>query len=220
MARLIAFDVDSTLLVVESLDFAIARAAEARGEAERVSAEVEALTARGMAGTMRFRDSLEGRLQIGRLSRSEIEAAAKDLAQDHATPGMAALLEARRAAGDRVIAISGGFRPLIAPALHGLGFRADQIFANDFVWTGDLALGAETSNPLSDNGGKPAVLERLPGAPKIMIGDGATDLEAYSAGAADDFIGFGGVKKRAAVAGQAPRFADDVAALAAFLSAP
>jgi HAD superfamily phosphoserine phosphatase-like hydrolase len=217
MPRLIAFDVDSTLLSVESLDYAIARAARIRGGADLVATAVEKLTDQGMAGQLGFRKSLAGRLEIGRLTRTEVFDAADEIAQ-LATPGMAELLSGLREAGDRVVAVSGGFRELISDALYRLGFEDDEIFANDFIWMDEHAMEVETSNPLSDNGGKPTVLAALDGSPKIMIGDGATDLEAFTAGAADHFIGFGGVKTRPDVRKKAPRFAREVAGIDAILN--
>ncbi|MCW5724476.1 MAG: HAD-IB family phosphatase [Maricaulaceae bacterium] len=210
-ARLIVFDVDSTLLAVESLDYALV---QALGPAARE--RIDAITTRGMEGGMDFRASLMARLDMAALDRFGVARAAMAL-RETATPGMAELLAALRARGDAVRAVSGGFSDLIGPALKTLGFDAAGMRANRFLWDGDRVAGFDAANPLSANGGKAVVLRALKAETgaghAVMVGDGITDLEAFEAGAADAFIGFGGVKRREAVAARAPVFADDMAAL-------
>lgn len=211
MTRLVCFDVDSTLLEVESLDFALA---------ERLGPEarerLEAITNAGMGGTMSLRTSLAARLDLARLSRLDIARIAVAL-QRHLTPGMAELIADLKARGDAVAAVSGGFHDLLRLALRDLGFADLMCRTNRFTWDGKAVSGFDATNPLSDNGGKAVVLRELAaaaGAGKtVMVGDGITDLEAYEAGAAQRFIGFGGVVRRASVAERAPEFADTVADL-------
>ena len=211
MTRLICFDVDSTLLGVESLDFAIAMSGTS-GAAQMV----ESITNAGMSGAMDLRTSLTARLDLAKFSRSDVARAAVAL-KDTPTPGMADLLNDLRACGDQVVAVSGGFEELLRLALRDLGFIPAAIRTNRFVWSGDCVAGFETDNPLSENGGKAIILKELQrlteASDVIMVGDGITDVEAFEAGAAQRFIGFGGVVTRDAVAARAPEFADDVAAL-------
>ena len=213
--RLVCFDVDSTLLAVESLDFALVRKL---GPA--ANEQIERLTSGGMNGTLSFRQSLIARLDLATLKRSDIAAAAVDL-RDQVTPGMPELLTALRQRGDRVCAISGGFVDLLRLALRDLGFEATDIFANTFLWEGETVAGIDVSNPLSDNGGKPEILSRIgrqrDHAAIWMVGDGVTDLETLTAGAADHFIGFGGIARREAVAERAPDYAETLDALAGSL---
>jgi len=215
MTRLICFDVDSTLLGVESLDFAIAMTGSS-GSAQMV----ESITNAGMSGAMDLRTSLTARLDLARFSRGDVARAAVAI-KDKAVPGMAALLNALRAQSDQVVAVSGGFEELLRLALRDLGFSPAAIRTNCFVWNGDQVAGFETENPLSQNGGKAIILKELrkltEAGEVIMVGDGITDVEAFEAGAAHRFIGFGGVVTRDAVAARAPEFADDVAALRALL---
>ena len=221
MSRLIVFDVDSTLLSVESLDFAVARALQhAPDGAERLAA-LQALTERGMAGALDFRASLEQRLTMAGLTRAGV-AEARAALRDHLTEGMAELIADLRTAKQDVAAVSGGFLDLIGPALADLGFENDEVRANRFVYQGEAVTGFENANPLSRNGGKAHVvraLKALTGRSRaVMVGDGITDYEAFAEGAADAFIGFGGVNARAAVRAKAPVFADDVAALRTLLT--
>ncbi len=213
MSRLIVFDVDSTLLAVESLDFAVERALSEAEDGPRRAARLKALTDQGMAGALDFRASLEQRLEIAGLTRPAVEAAREAL-RGHLTDGMAGLLDALRAKSHDVAAVSGGFAELVGPALGDLGFSSGDIRANRFVFDGEAVTGFDRNNPLSRAGGKGqvvAALKALTGKPlAVMVGDGMTDYEAFASGAADSFIGFGGVTLREPVRAKAPAFAKSV----------
>ncbi|WP_421789263.1 HAD-IB family phosphatase [Hyphobacterium sp.] len=206
--RLICFDVDSTLLAVESLDFVLTRKL-----GPSAAEQIEQLTTGGMNGTLSFRQSLMARLDLATLTRSDIASAAVEL-RDHVTPGMENLLTRLRQRGDVVCAISGGFEDVLRLALRDLGFAPDQIFANGFLWESDKIAGIDIANPLSANGGKPKVINAIRALQDFsaawMVGDGVTDLETLTAGAADHFIGFGGVVRRDAVVEKAPDFAENI----------
>lgn len=223
MTRLVVFDVDSTLLAVESLDFAVARALLSKPDGAERAARLSAITDQGMAGTLDFRASLEQRIAIAGLTRGAVEDASNALLEA-ITPGMVGLLTRLRKDA-RVAAVSGGFVDLIAPALADLGFARGDIHANEFIFTHDGpdadVNGFDRDNPLSRSGGKAVVVRALKGdtgaAEAVMVGDGMTDYEAYAAGAADVFIGFGGVTERAPVREKAPAWAGDVETLARLL---
>ncbi len=220
MSRLIVFDVDSTLLKVESLDFAVEHALSSAPDGAERTARLKALTDQGMAGQLDFRSSLEQRLAIAGLTRPAVEAARERL-RTQLTEGMVELLNALRTRGNDVAAVSGGFVDLVEPALSDLGFANGEIRANRFVYEGDEVIGYDRQNPLSRSGGKAPVvasLKTLFGKPlAIMVGDGMTDYEAFDKGAADSFIGFGGVALRAPVRAKAEAYAESVAALHALL---
>lgn len=221
MARIIIFDVDSTLLQVESLDFAVARALDGQPGGKARAAELTEITDKGMAGALDFRQSLEVRISMAALQRSDVEDAAQALASQ-LTPGMGDLLTKLRVRSLGVFAVSGGFSELITPALEALGFAPGEMRANRFVFdeAGKVS-DFDRDNPLSRSGGKgpvAAALKSLTGADlAVMIGDGITDYEAFASGGADAFIGFGGVVRREAVAERAPAYADSVKELAKML---
>lgn len=220
MSRLIVFDVDSTLLAVESLDFAVDHALRGVKDGPKRAAQLKTITDQGMAGALDFRASLEQRLAIAGLTSSAVEEARQAL-RGHLTDGMADLLDALRAKGHDVAAVSGGFVELVSPALADLGFSSGDIRANRFVFDGDAVTGFDRNNPLSRSGGKGqvvAALKALTGKPlAVMVGDGMTDYEAFASGAADSFIGFGAVTVRAPVREKAPAFAETVEDLRKFL---
>ncbi|MCP2679931.1 HAD-IB family phosphatase [Maricaulaceae bacterium NA33B04] len=220
---LIVFDVDSTLLSVESLDFTVQRALRSAPDGPERAAALSALTDQGMAGEIDFRTSLERRIAIAGLTRDSVEAGAQALIE-YLTDGMDQMLTRLRAQGVSVFAVSGGFEDLIRPALSHLGFDANAIHANRFTFASDGGVtGFDRTRPTSRSGGKAQVVAQLKASlgasHAVMVGDGMTDFEAYAIGAADHFIGFGGVVMRAPVKAKAPAWADSVGALIAQLLA-
>ena len=200
MKRLIAFDVDSTLLRVESLDTALEAALSALPDAAEARKRLHGFTNAGMTGRMALRDSLEARLKLASLDRQAVARMAEDL-RKRVTPGMAALLRQLRAQGDELHAVSGGFVDLIEPVLGDLGFGRSEIHANSFMFDDDRVVGLNPDCPLSRNGGKAEVLNRISthAETTIIVGDGMTDFEAFEQGAADKFIGFGVIAQREVV---------------------
>lgn len=200
MKRLIAFDVDSTLLRVESLDTALEAALSALPDAVEARKRLHGFTNAGMTGRMALRDSLEARLKLASLDRPSVARIAEDL-RKRVTPGMAALLRQLRAQGDELHAVSGGFVDLIEPVLGDLEFGRSEIHANSFMFEDDRVVGLNPDCPLSRNGGKAEVLNRISthAETTIIVGDGMTDFEAFEQGAADKFIGFGVIAHREVV---------------------
>ncbi len=198
--RLIAFDVDSTLLRVESLDTAIEAALGRLPDGQDARERLHEITDAGMTGRMALRDSLNARLELAGLDRSLISEIS-DLLRKRMTPGFKPLLARLRSEGDELHAISGGFRDLLDPALADLGFDADRIHANRFLFEGDQVSGLDPDCPLSRNGGKAQILAAIGSQADevIMVGDGMTDFEAFEQGAADRFIGFGLIAQREVV---------------------
>ncbi len=221
MTRIIIFDVDSTLLSVESLDFAVARALGNQPGGKARADELAAITDQGMAGLLDFRQSLEQRIAIAGLTSDDIMPASVALSE-LITPGMFELTGTLREKGHGVFAVSGGFLELLGPPLSTLGFMPGDVRANRFEFdTAGTVTGFDRDNPLSRSGGKAVAvraLKSLAGASTaVMVGDGMTDFEAFAEGAADAFIGFGGVVRREPVAQRAPAYADSVDELAKLL---
>lgn len=101
-----------------------------------------------------------------------------------------------RANNTKVYLITGGFDCLIEPVATELGIPLVNLYANKlfFAYGGEYA-GFDTTQPTSHTGGKGEAIQLIrrqlaDNANVVMIGDGATDLEA--APPADHFIGYGG----------------------------
>ncbi|XP_033050436.1 phosphoserine phosphatase isoform X3 [Trachypithecus francoisi] len=95
----------------------------------------------------------------------------------------------------QVFLISGGFRSIVEHVASKLNIPGTNIFANrlKFYFNGEYA-GFDETQPTAESGGKGKVIkllkEKFHFKKIIMIGDGATDMEACPP--ADAFIGFGG----------------------------
>ncbi|KAK6059107.1 phosphoserine phosphatase family protein [Cooperia oncophora] len=118
------------------------------------------------------------------------------------TPGIRELVALLHRRGTDVFLVSGGFRRLIEPVADMLGIDRKRIYANQILFDkNENYAGFDENEPTSDSGsrnvGKPAVmtlLKQMGYKQLVMVGDGATDLEA--APPADAFIGFGGNQVR------------------------
>ncbi|XP_071731548.1 phosphoserine phosphatase, chloroplastic [Rutidosis leptorrhynchoides] len=198
-ADAVCFDVDSTVCVDEGID----ELAEFCG-AGKVVAE---WTARAMGGSVPFEEALAARLNLFKPSLSTVnEFLQKN--PPRLSPGIKELVQKLKESGKTVYLISGGFRQMINPVASILGVPTENIFANQLVFSasGEFA-GFDVNEPTSRSGGKPTAVELLRKAhgykTVVMIGDGATDLEARKPGCADMFICYGGVQLREAVSSKA-----------------
>ncbi|EYC32808.1 hypothetical protein Y032_0002g1104 [Ancylostoma ceylanicum] len=131
------------------------------------------------------------------------------------TPGIRQLIIALHKRGTDVYLVSGGFRRLIYPVADILGIDRKRIYANEILFDKNKNYaGFDENEPTSDSGskdvGKPAVmglLKKQGYKHVVMVGDGATDLEASPP--ADAFIGFGGNQIREAVRARADWYVTD-----------
>jgi len=214
---LFLFDFDSTLVPLETLDYAAAEALAGQSDREGRLAEIAALTEAGMSGAMDYSESLSRRVALAGLTREICERLAADIA-NRIPPEIEALFSALRAGGAEIAIVSGGLRPLLAQAAKRLGVSDDALYCNDPIWEDKSVVGVDAAVPLSRNGGKREIAARLkaraPDRRVVMVGDGATDLEARAPGAADWMIGYGGVKARDVMRRGADAFAADLPALA------
>lgn len=191
----VCFDVDSTVCTDEGID----ELAAFLGVGDRVAA----LTASAMGGSVPFHEALAARLDVMRPSRKQLDAMlAAHPPADLLTPGIAALIARLVALNKRVYLVSGGFRQMIEPVAAELAIPPTDIYANSLLFddAGDFT-GHDPAEPTSRAGGKAKVVADLKASrgysTVVMIGDGATDMEARDVpGGADAFIGFGGIQVR------------------------
>jgi phosphoserine phosphatase len=168
-------------------------------------------TSKAMNGNVKFEDALAARLELIQPSRNDISSCLA-AHPPKLTPGITELVDALHVRGSVVYLVSGGFRLMIEPVADQLGIPHDRIYANTILFNSDGSYrGFDAAEPTSADGGKPAVIQRLKDAhgytPIVMIGDGATDMQAKPP--ADAFIGFGGVVVRESVKDGADLFISD-----------
>jgi phosphoserine phosphatase len=183
----VVFDCDSTLSTLEGIDVL----------AEGHAVEVAALTDAAMRGDVPLEAVYGRRLELVRPNRAALERLA---AQYVATlvPDARAVIDALRDEGIEVRIISGGLLPAVAALGRALGLRPEQVAAVDLFLDGDGGYaGWDSTSPLARSGGKGDVLDRwrtgVPG-PVMLVGDGATDLEARPH--VDVFVAYAGVVAR------------------------
>jgi phosphoserine phosphatase len=191
----VVLDVDSTLCGVEGVDW-LARLRD--DEIARKSAE---LTDRAMNGEIEIQRVYGERLDLIRPTRKEMDALSQVYRKTIAKGAKQAIAKLR-GADVRLILVSGGFRPAIAPVARELGV---DLFAVDVYWTdaGEYA-GFERASPLTTQHGKLDVVRSadLP-RPTLAVGDGSTDLGMRAA--VDEFAAFTGFVRRDAIVAAANR---------------
>ena len=184
----VVFDCDSTLSAMEGIE-----------ELARDNAEVARLTNEAMEGRIALEEVFGRRLALVRPSQADVHRIGQAYVE-RLVPGTRALVRALQSLEKRVYVLSGGLLPAVAWLARALAIPAENVFAVDVTFDncGRYA-GFDERSPLARAGGKLEVLRSLtrPGERIALVGDGATDLEA--APAADRFIAFGGVERRAAV---------------------
>ncbi|TAJ56071.1 MAG: phosphoglycerate dehydrogenase [Brevundimonas sp.] len=191
------FDFDSTLVRIETLEALAEIALAGAPDAAAIRAEVAALTDQAMAGDLPFGEALRRRLALLPLTRAHVaELAARIL--DEGTPSVRRNLRFFRENADRIVILSGGFREIVAPLAAHLHIPPGRVLCNDLTYDADgRVTGVEAANPLSEAGGKPAVIKALGlSGPVVMIGDGWTDAEVKLAGVADRFHAFTEIVRR------------------------
>ncbi|XP_030939035.1 phosphoserine phosphatase, chloroplastic [Quercus lobata] len=198
-ANAVCFDVDSTVCLDEGID----ELAEFCGAGKAVAE----WTSRAMSGSVPFEEALAARLSLFNPSLSQVQDFLEK-SPPRLSPGMEELVKKLRANNTAVYLISGGFRQMINPVASILGIPPENIFANQLLFgsSGEF-VGFDTKEPTSRSGGKATAVQQIRKAhgykALVMIGDGATDLEARKPGGADLFICYAGVQHREAVAAKA-----------------
>ena len=208
---LVFLDCDSTLSAIEGIDEL----------ATRRGIDVSQLTARAMAGELTLDEVYGERLRRIRPTAADLEWVAGRY-REAEVPGVRAAIRALQAAEVEVHVLSGGLLRPVRDFAMGLGIPAKQVHAvpftppepgaagtatagpaaaGDAAW--NAAVEAACAHPLARNGGKPEFIEAVatslgvPRARRLLVGDGAADLEAGET--VGLFVGFGGVAERPAV---------------------
>jgi phosphoserine phosphatase len=119
--------------------------------------------------------------------------------------GIAELVEALQNKGTAVALVSGGFRQIIEPIADTLGIPFSHVHANMLKFGEDGAYaGFNDAEFTSRSGGKLEAVKHLKEKhgyeTVVIVGDGATDLEARADGGADAFVCYGGAVMRENVA--------------------
>ncbi|GAB2589048.1 phosphoglycerate dehydrogenase [Spirosoma areae] len=184
-------DFDSTFTKVEALDVLGELSLAGRPDRDDVLNEIKVITDRGMSGEISFTDSLTLRLNLLKAHRDQLPALVENLMgkiSDSFQRNKQFLSEN----AETIYIVSNGFKEFIVPIVTSLGVRAENVFANSFVYDESGAIiGFDPTNPLSANGGKSQVIRKLNLDGEVyVIGDGYTDYEIRASGLANRFYAF------------------------------
>ncbi|MGH7505297.1 MAG: HAD-IB family phosphatase [Longimicrobiales bacterium] len=189
-AGTVVFDCDSTLSTIEGI--------EELSHAHR--ARIERLTNAAMDGTLPLESVYGERLALVRPGRRAIEALGERYVET-LVPDARETVAALRAERIDVRIVSGGLLPAVRTLAAALGIPDNHVAAVNirFDDRGEFA-GYDAASPLARSGGKTELLHQWrerAARPMMLVGDGATDLEAKPA--VDFLIAFAGVAERQAV---------------------
>ena len=171
--RLVAFDMDSTLIEAEVID----ELAVLAGVGEQVSA----ITERAMRGEIDFSESFRARVAL--LKGLEEAALARVAAQLRITEGAEHLISTLRTLGYKTAILSGGFTYFARHLQQRLGI--DHVYANELDIVGGEVTG-EIRGAIVDGARKAELLRQLAAEEGIdlqqviAVGDGANDLPMLS----------------------------------------
>ena len=184
-------DFDSTMVTVESLEELASLALAGRTDRESVLNQVELICNQGMSGEIGFDESLNRRLKLFQANRQHVDELIEQLLGSISPSALANLEWFRRNRAD-IYVLSGAFIDWVAPITKRLGLRDDHVFANRLIYNEkDDIVGYDRNCLLSQPLGKAkqAAALSLP-QPVIVIGDGYTDYEIRTYGAAQAFWAF------------------------------
>lgn len=171
----VVFDCDSTLSSIEGIEELTERlSAEAR-------AAVAALTNEAMDGLVPLEEVYGRRLEIIRPSRAAVEEVSASYIST-VLAGVRETVQALQFLGKRVAVVSGGLAPPVEAFARYLGVPSSLVWAVgiEFDASGAYA-GFDAGSPLARKGGKAEIVEAaFPDDSVVLVGDGATDLEAKS----------------------------------------
>lgn len=181
----IVFDFDSTLTGIEGIDVL----------AGELFDEVAAMTERAMSGDVPLEEVYARRLELIRPDREAVEHLALRYVEA-LVPDAAETIGALRRLGKELRVVSGGLLQPVRAAAGAIGIHPDEVAAVPIEFTPDgRYAGFDQGSPLARSGGKEEAIRswKLP-RPVLLVGDGATDLEARPA--VDAFAAFTGFERR------------------------
>lgn len=200
----IVFDFDSTIITVESLDYAIDFASNGQ-----FSKQIEEITNQGMNGEIDLKTSITKRLELCKITEQTQNAIAKKMV-NYITDGMENLAESLHKKHE-IFIVSGGMIDFIVPVAKKLKISSKNCVANEISFkNGEFSHLKDT--PTLHKNGKSEALKQLGILNKntVIIGDGFTDLEVHLNNPQVKFIGVGMNISRPVVKNQAKFFANSV----------
>lgn len=191
MKQFYIIDFDSTFTQVEALDELARISLKNHPGRETIYQKIEDLTNAAMEGKMSFRESLTGRVQLLEANRGHLKQLITRLKKKVSSSFSRNKAFFKKHA-DTVLIVSGGFKEFITPVVMPYHILKENIYANTFVFDeNDQIIGYDERNPLSNEGGKVALLKDLDLQGEIYgIGDGHSDFQLKEFGMIKKFYAF------------------------------
>lgn len=185
----VVFDVDSTLVSFEGLDWI--------ADYKNKGHSIKNLTSKSMEGNLDFNEAMVRKMKIIAPSYKDLEKLG-DVYSKNISKGAEKVINALHSLGKEVWILTGNFNPAVEILAKRLGISKERIICNKIFHSpkGDY-LGFDEGSLLSKNGGKGVMIKKVSnGTSKnvVYVGDSATDLETK--GHVNLFVGFGGVVER------------------------
>lgn len=193
----ICFDVDSTLVQCEGLDWLAGQ--------KGVGTEVKELTDKSMNGEVPIQDVFGKKLDIIKPSIKELQLLGEFYCSQ-LTDGVEDMIDTLRQLGVDIWLVTGSFTHAVYPLAAKLGINQNHIHANE-VHTNELGeyRGINLDCTLTQASGKAICAKAIAGDRKsAFVGDSVTDLATQSV--VSTFIGYGGVVTRQRVKDEAEYF--------------
>lgn len=184
-------DFDSTFVKTETLEELANVVLKNHADKKTIYEKIKRITDLGMEGKLNFRQSLEKRLKLIKITRDDIKKVI-GIFKNKITLSVRRNRKFFRQYGNRIYIVSGGFKEIIGPVVAAFGIPVSHILANTFIFDrkGNV-VGYDRKNPLLKKEGKYLVVKSLKlDGDILIIGDGYTDYQIKELGGAKSFIAF------------------------------
>lgn len=204
MDQYFIIDFDSTFTQVEALDELARISLKDHPDRENIYQRIEDLTNLAMEGKLSFSESLEGRIKLLEAGKEDLQKLIKHLKTKVSSSFSRNKVFFKKHA-DEVLIVSGGFKEFITPVVSPYHIKKENIYANTFVFDeNDRIVGYDHANPLSEEGGKVKLIQRMALKGDIYgIGDGHSDFQLKESGLIKKFFAYTENIERKAVAEKA-----------------
>ena len=184
----VAFDVDSTLVTIEGLDYM----ASLKNKVD----EISKITRLAMNGEISMKDAMVKKMAAISPSISDLVSMGNAYIKNIVT-GVVETINTLRKNKIKVWIVTGNFQPGVGILAKHLGIKPEYVITNEIFHNKDGSYRSFSLNhPLSNNGGKRIMVRKMKSlfGRVCFVGDGSTDLDTQEA--VELFIGFGGVIRR------------------------
>ncbi|MCO4292794.1 HAD-IB family phosphatase [Solitalea sp. MAHUQ-68] len=184
-------DFDSTFTQVEALDELVKISLKGHPDKDLVLKQIEDYTNAAMEGRMSFTDSLRERVKLLGATDDHLHKLVKVL-KKKVSSSFSRNRKFFEKHADEVFIVSGGFKEFITPVVSDYRIKPENIYANTFEFNEEgTIVGYDTTNPLSQEGGKVKLLKQLNWEGNLYgIGDGYSDFQLKESGLIKKFFAY------------------------------